>query len=59
MTENNIEWTTVQEAAKLAGVTEQRIRQLCAAGELERRKYGWVWQVSRHALEEWTERIRP
>ena len=35
------------------GVTEQRIRRLCAAGELGCRKFGRVWQVNRRALEAW------
>jgi len=53
MTKTDADWITVQEAAKLAGVTEQRIRQLCAAGKLGCRKFGRVWQVDKRALQEW------
>ncbi|UCC77969.1 MAG: helix-turn-helix domain-containing protein [Anaerolineales bacterium] len=56
MTDNEREWITAQEAARAAGVSEQRIRQLCAQGKVGCRKFGRVWQVNKSALQEWLER---
>ena len=59
MAEKNVNWITTKEAAKLAGVTEQRIRQLCGAGKLNCRKFGRVWQVDKLSVQPRAVRGRP
>ena len=42
---------TTQEAARKLGVTEQRIRQLAAAGEIKAEKWGRDWMVDTESVE--------
>ena len=44
---------TVKEAAKIARVTDARIRQVLSDGQLRGVKHGWVWLISRSDLEQW------
>jgi len=43
---------TTAEAARELGVTEQRIRQLAAAGEIKAEKHGRDWMIDAASVEE-------
>lgn len=47
----NFKTLTTAEAARELGVTEQRIRQLAAAGEIKAEKWGRDWQISAESVE--------
>jgi excisionase family DNA binding protein len=51
------EWLTVTEAARLIGYHPDTVRKLVRAGEIESRKFGPLWQVSRAALFAYVEQI--
>lgn len=43
-------WLTVQQAADLSGYHPNHIRRLVRAGEIQARKWGQAWQVSKQSL---------
>lgn len=45
------EWLTVAEVASRLGVTERHTRRLIARGQLDGRRPGWSWQVSRSSVD--------
>lgn len=47
----NFKTLTTAEAARELGVTEQRIRQLAAAGEIKAEKWGRDWQIDGESVE--------
>ena len=44
------DWITTKESAELSGYHPDHLRRLIRAGEIEARKFGIVWQVSRQSL---------
>ena len=44
------DWITTTEAAELSGYHPERVRELIRDGEIEARKFGTIWQVSRGSL---------
>ena len=44
------EWITSKEAAELSGYHPDHLRRLIRAGEINGRKFGIVWQISRESL---------
>ena len=42
---------TCDEAAYLLDLSGQRIRQLCASGELKASKHGWAWVIPKESVE--------
>lgn len=44
------DWITTREAVELSGYHADHLRRLIRAGEIEARKFGIVWQVSRQSL---------
>ena len=44
------DWITTKEATELSGYHPDHLRRLIRAGEIEARKFGIVWQVSRQSL---------
>ena len=51
------DWLTTQEAAELSGYHVDYVRKLVTAGKVEGRKFGPVWQVGRHSLEDYVKRM--
>jgi excisionase family DNA binding protein len=47
---NNDEWITVKEASKISGYNEEYITHLIREGKIKAKKFGYVWQVSRSSL---------
>ena len=52
------EWLTTQDVAELSGYHPDHIRRLIRAREIEARKFGPVWQVSRQSLNEYLDPAR-
>jgi len=50
-------WLTVKEAADLAGYHPDTIRKLVQSGEIEARKWGRDWQVSRKGLRQYLNKV--
>lgn len=48
-------WLTVQQAADLSGYHPNHIRRLVRSGEIQARKWGQSWQVSRQSLKAYLE----
>lgn len=44
---------TTGELAKLAGVSQARIRQLCIVGKIAATKFGRDWRISRSEAQRW------
>lgn len=44
------DWITTTEAAGLSGYHPERVRELVRGGQIEARKFGTIWQVSRSSL---------
>lgn len=44
------DWITSREAVELSGYHPDHLRRLIRAGDIEARKFGIVWQVSRQSL---------
>lgn len=44
------DWITTREAVELSGYHPDHLRRLIRAGDIEARKFGIVWQVSRQSL---------
>ena len=44
------DWLTTQEAAELAGYHPDHVRRLVRAGEIDARKWGHDWMVSKDSL---------
>lgn len=44
------DWITTTEAAGLSGYHPERVRELIRGGQIEARKFGTIWQVSRNSL---------
>ena len=44
------EWLTTEQAAELSGYHPNHIRRLVRSGEVEARKWGQAWQISRQSL---------
>ncbi len=44
------DWITTKEAAEFSRYHPDHLRRLIRAGEIEARKFGIVWQVSRQSL---------
>ncbi|MBK9050862.1 MAG: helix-turn-helix domain-containing protein [Chloroflexi bacterium] len=44
------EWITSKEAVELSGYHPDHLRRLIRAGEINGRKFGIVWQISRESL---------
>jgi excisionase family DNA binding protein len=44
------DWITTREAAEISGYHPDHLRRLIRAGEVEARKFGNVWQVSKQSL---------
>lgn len=55
---NNGEWLTVKEAAKLSGYHPEYIRRLIRDGEIIAKKFSIVWMVNRKALLDYLEKAR-
>ena len=47
---NNGDWLTVREAAKLSGYNADHLRELIRDGKIKARKFSIVWMVSRESL---------
>jgi len=47
------EWITTREAIELSGYHPDHLRRLIRAGDIEARKFGIVWQVSRQSLQQY------
>jgi excisionase family DNA binding protein len=45
-----VDWITTREAVELSGYHPDHLRRLIRAGDIEARKFGIVWQVSRQSL---------
>jgi excisionase family DNA binding protein len=45
------EWITTQEAAEIIGVTRNHVRHLIRHGELQAKRFGRAWMVSRKSAE--------
>jgi hypothetical protein len=44
------DWITTREAVEISGYHPDHLRRLIRAGDVEARKFGIVWQVSRQSL---------
>jgi len=44
------DWITSREAVEISGYHPDHLRRLIRAGDIEARKFGIVWQVSRQSL---------
>ena len=44
------DWLTTQQAAELSGYHSNHLRRLLRSGEIEGRKWGQSWQISRNSL---------
>lgn len=44
------DWITTREAVELSGYHPDHLRRLIRAGDVDARKFGIVWQVSRQSL---------
>jgi len=53
-----VEFMTVKQAAELAGVSGQRIRQLCGEGRLAAFKIAGVWLILEASVYEWMRSYR-
>lgn len=51
------DWMTTKDAAKLAGYHVDYMRQLAKSGEVEARKFGYTWMVSKKSLLDYMKRI--
>jgi hypothetical protein len=47
---NESEWLTVNEAAKLSGYNPEHVTRLIREGKVKARKFSIVWQVNRESL---------
>lgn len=45
-----VDWITTREAVELSGYHPDHLRRLIRAGDVDARKFGIVWQVSRQSL---------
>jgi excisionase family DNA binding protein len=50
------DWITTVEAAALSGYHVNHIRRLIRLRQIDARKFGPVWQISRHSLERYIEK---
>ena len=50
------EWVTVKEASRIMRMTDRWVRELINKGELEARKLGNMWLVSRESIYEYLRR---
>jgi excisionase family DNA binding protein len=53
---SNDEWITVKEASKISGYNEEYITHLIREGKIKAKKFGFVWQVSRSSVLDYTEK---
>ncbi len=51
------DWITTKAAAHISGYHPDHVRRLIRAGEIQARKFGEVWQVSRQSLQRYLERV--
>lgn len=56
--ENNDEWITVDQAAKLTGYNQEHIRRLLREGLVIGKKFGIVWQVNHPSILEYLSEAR-
>ena len=50
------EWISVRDAAKLSGYNKEHITRLIREGKIKAKKFGFVWQVSRSSILDYTEK---
>jgi len=49
---------TVREAAAMLGYDESHVRRLCIKGDLEGEKFGWMWMISKDAIERYQRKCK-
>ncbi len=52
------EWLTTEQAAKLSGYHANHLRRLLRDGDINGRKWGQAWQVSKQSLTDYISRAK-